>query len=73
MVYSWDYDIAWCADSIDTCTNTDCFRHTANQPKVPENETFVCTWMCLMGTEECPLSGTRGELRRKFLQAKEVK
>lgn len=56
MIYSWDYDISWCADSINNCQHTDCFRHCANLPPVPENETFVATWSCFMGTDECPLN-----------------
>lgn len=50
----WDYDIAWCADSIATCKKTQCYRHCANQPKLPHDEPFVCTWMCFMNTNECP-------------------
>lgn len=55
MSNDWQkYDIAWCVDSATICNHTDCFRHYTNQPKTPDDEPFVCTWMCFYNTIDCP-------------------
>lgn len=50
MYLSWENDICWCADSIDKCMNTDCFRHLCNK----SDEENIFTMSYLMWTEYCP-------------------